>query len=65
MLFHPRVSKEQTEARKAYGTGLKPKGSHLRQFFRLEAAEKGLGRAGKPSLVTWDRGVDTTSLQPS
>lgn len=52
-----------TEARKAYWTCLKPEGSHLRQFFRLEAAEKDLGRAGKPSLVTWDFGVDTTSLQ--
>lgn len=28
-------------------------GSHLSQFFHLRAAEKGLGRAGKPSRVSW------------
>lgn len=29
------------------------------------SSREGLGRAGKPSLVTWDFGVETTSLQSS
>lgn len=62
--YSTRSSDKNTEARKACGTCLKPGASHLSQFFHLEATERGLGRAGKPSPVSWGFRVNITSYRP-